>query len=897
MYCTKEVATRCFFNSARKCKKRFEKILMEPNSDERDPKEVGEQVPVETMEEPSKNVPGRSAASFSDPEDSSSDDSSSGSSDSSSDSDSDSGSDSDSDSSSGSDSASSSGDSNHELEYRPTKRKVAGADPSKKKRFRFLDVEADVGSSDEEDEEFIDDEAAMRESREGGRESRELELLRREAEQRRKTGGGNRLQSVIQRLEERAAKQGSQEQEQAGSESTAIVPHEVEEGYYEQEFDTAAAASAALFPTADDYKLFFVRMAEPGKERDAVIQLSHKAAEEIREAKDCQIRSIFSVDSLRGYIYIEAPNDTVAKNFLMGIRKVQWYNLVVVPQSEMAGVFRAAVEDATEKFKLLQPGEFVRIKRHALYKGDLARVIECYDRDVDLALVPRLDWFNNGPSFARPAQRLFDDKVVESLGAGEVERLRNPSTGEVRNNFRGDVYTDEGFLIKRFARTSLFTESDVRAKINELRFFQAAVAAKLSPKVDRSKKDDRSDAEDEPKAQDPLAIAIPTASVALKRSVFAIGDIVRVKAGDLKNLVAKVVLIDKQKSIVSLEPLREQARSAMPVVQVLEREVDKYFKISDHVVILTGNSAGDTGVVTAVEDSLYTILIDGEVRDVKVPGNSLQMTAEVSKGELQYGNYHLGQLVQFRAPIDSVGLVIKISKSGNFSILSVDGKKYSVTVADIEGCKSVRDAMTVSRHGDSIRKGSVVKFFGQSSLVKSGSVKDIYRNSVFVKENEKTQDGGFTVVNAKDVELVASATSAFGGMANYTGGGAPGSAAAVPAPAPSGGGYRRGARLEGKRVRIIKGPYKGQLAQVREDHDTRVQVSLEAKFRVVTIPKDCVRLEDEEGEPVVAPRVYESSGNINAPPAAAMGSLAQPPTGYVPPSSTPYTPAPPHMRH
>jgi hypothetical protein len=174
-----------------------------------------------------------------------------------------------------------------------------------------------------------------------------------------------------------------------------------------------------------------------------------------------------------------------------------------------------------------------------------------------------------------------------------------------------------------------------------------------------------------------------------------------------------------------------------------------------------------------------------------------------------------------------------------------------------------------------------------------------------VKLNGKVDDSGFSVFDSSQLELIGGSNrpeaTNFG---NFTGGGAPSGA---PTPTKSAAPQRRGgARLEGKRVRIIKGPFKGQLAQVREDHDTRVQVSLEAKFRVVTIPKDCVRLEDEEDEDDHNQQwnnwndkqddsgdKQNSYGSLSQPPPGAMGSLSQPPKGYVPPSATPYTPAPP----
>jgi transcription elongation factor SPT5 len=846
----------------------------------------------------SRVTPGSS--SVADSSDDSSSDSSSSDSDnresgSGSDSSSDSGSSSDSPSGSSFDSDSDSGsdedESEEEARPRPTKRKVGTTDASKKKRFKFLDVEADVGSSDEEDEDFIDDDAAAREAREGGRESRELELLRREAEQRRKAGSGNRLQSVIQRLEERAARQPTAGGE---GEEAAIVPVEEHGDFIDEgEFANAAAASMALFPTAEDFKLFFVRMAEPGKERDAVIQLSHKAAEELRDGKDCQIRSVFSIDSLRGYIYVEAPNDTVAKNFLMGIRKVQWYNLTVVPQSEMASVFKAAIEDSNEKFKQLQPGEFVRIKRHPVYKGDLARVVESYDRDVEVALVPRIDWFasrkDKSTNIPRSTQSLFDDRVIEGLGVGEVERLRNPSTGEVRNHYLNEIFSDDGFMIKRFSRQALLVGDDVKPRISELRWFPK----EAEKKTESPRKKAGEDSALVPVVATQSGTETLSTQVAKKTSSkFSIGDTVRVISGDMKNLVGKIVLIDKS-GVVSID-----GGPDLPAIQVLIREIQKDFKLSDHVEIMEGPSAGDTGIITAITGSVCVILIDEELRDVKVAINSLNLSSDISKGEVRLGGYVLGQLVHFSKPIDSIGLIVRISKSGNFSILGLDGKRYSVTLGDITASKTgSKETMTVSRHGDQINRGTVVKYFDEKSQIKTGTVKEIYRNTVFVRENEKVEDSGFSVIDSKNVEVVSTSTSrAPALMTNIAGGGQP--ATQTSDKPTSNVAYRRPgqSRLEGKRVRIIKGQYKGQLAQVREDHDTRVQVSLEAKFRVVTIPKDCVRLEDEDiPEPDM--NSGQPMGSLSQPPPGmTMGSLSQPPAGYVPPSSTPFTPAPPHLR-
>jgi transcription elongation factor len=54
--------------------------------------------------------------------------------------------------------------------------------------------------------------------------------------------------------------------------------------------------------------------------------------------------------------------------------------------------------------------------------------------------------------------------------------------------------------------------------------------------------------------------------------------------------------------------------------------------------------------------------------------------------------------------------------------------------------------------------------------------------------------------------------------------------------------------MTGAKVRIIKGTYKGYTGTIRDMQDTKVQVSLDAKFKVITIPKDQVRAVDAKDE-------------------------------------------------
>ncbi len=102
-----------------------------------------------------------------------------------------------------------------------------------------------------------------------------------------------------------------------------------------------------------DSKLFLVKLNESGKEREVCIQLAEKARHWVEMRKPCLVSCVFASEHLKGCIYVEAPNEGVVKDFVHGIRRVQWYSVKVVPVPEMISVFRAATEFAREKFEPL----------------------------------------------------------------------------------------------------------------------------------------------------------------------------------------------------------------------------------------------------------------------------------------------------------------------------------------------------------------------------------------------------------------------------------------------------------------------------------------------------------------------------------------------------------------
>ncbi|KAF4741042.1 Transcription elongation factor, partial [Perkinsus olseni] len=143
-------------------------------------------------------------------------------------------------------------------------------------------------------------------------------------------------------------------------------------------------------------------------------------------------------------------------------------------------------------------------------------------------------------------------------------------------------------------------------------------------------------------------------------AALSVGDSVVVNGGDMKNLRGKVVTIDTDRKRVNVDPGHGRAQ-----VTVAIKDLNKHFEMGDHVKILDGASAGDTGTVIKLSGSVATVLTDNEPREVKCQSSNLKLTAEVSKGIEKIGQYKVGDLVTLNVSGSSgVGVIVSIAASG-----------------------------------------------------------------------------------------------------------------------------------------------------------------------------------------------------------------------------------------
>ena len=340
-----------------------------------------------------------------------------------------------------------------------------------------------------------------------------------------------------------------------------------------------------------------------GRERDIVFSLMRKFIDTEFSPSPMDIYSAFYRDSLPGMIYIEARNERQVNQAVQGLVGVYpSRGFTLVPIDEMASLLKIKKIETN-----ITPGTWVRIKR-GKYAGDLAQVLDVTDNgeEVGLKFIPRIDLTpKEGDSLkrkkgsaqaasvvSRPPQHLFN---VE-----EVTRIHGPRSC-VRKKldefvFNGDTYK-AGFLEKDVKVHGIITEN-VNPTLDEITSFQSG----------------NLDGEDAITRASNLDLSIiANAAKKAATAVLQPGDHVEVFEGEQTGLEGIVESI--RDDIVLLRP--RAADIADQRIEVPASIVRKRFKPGDHVKVMTGRNADETGLVVAVNGDVVSIWSDVANQEVQ----------------------------------------------------------------------------------------------------------------------------------------------------------------------------------------------------------------------------------------------------------------------------------------
>jgi transcription elongation factor SPT5 len=357
-----------------------------------------------------------------------------------------------------------------------------------------------------------------------------------------------------------------------------------------------------LMPSVEDPSLWQVRV-KPGREKDIVYSLMRKAIDVEFTARPLTITTAFQRDSLSGMIYVEARSAKQVSEACQGLVGVYLAKIVLVPIQEMASLLQIKKQDVT-----VIPGTWVRIKR-GKYQGDLAQVVDVTENgeDVGLKFVPRIDLtpkdeagqdagfgkkrkkVSTAAGTLRPPQRLFNyEEVVKIHGRNAVIKRNAVYV------YQQDTYKN-GFIEKDF-KLSALSMDDVNPTLDEItQFTRGQDGMEGENMVDLSV----------------IAEASRKAAVAVLQP----GDHVEVFEGEQAGVQGTVEEITGDVVTISAIGVDIEGQT----IDLPARSVRKRFKAGDHVKVMTGKNADETGLVLAVADNIVTFLSDMSLQEVGVP--------------------------------------------------------------------------------------------------------------------------------------------------------------------------------------------------------------------------------------------------------------------------------------
>ncbi|CAH3030076.1 unnamed protein product [Porites evermanni] len=610
------------------------------------------------------------------------------------------------------------------------------------------------------------------------------------------------------------------------------------EAYYKQKFAESSERyrddyelrpeiqQQSLLPGVKDPNLWTVKC-KIGEEKATVIGLMRKAIAQQFTDEPLQIKSAVAVEGLKGYIYIEAYKQTHVKQAIEGfgtLRLGKWSQMMV-PIREMTDVMKVVKEVVSVK-----PRQWVRLKR-GIYKDDLAQVdfVNTARNQVTLKMIPRIDYsrsrglaksaedsLEKRKRKRKPPQKLFDADAIRAIG-GEIGQ-----DGDFMI-FEGSRYRG-GFMYKTLAMSAIVVEG-IKPTLLELQKFETA--------------------------PEDVELEVPVKSLKEgldeERHNFATGDVVEVAEGDLANLKGTVLSIDGNK--ITIMPKHEDLKDPL---EFMANELQKHFKMGDHVKVIGGRYEGDTGLIVRVEDNMVVLFADLTMHELKVLPKDLQLCTERSSGVDSMGQHQWGDMVQLDP--QTVGVIIRLDRD-MFSVLNQHGKVIQVKHQAVGRRRENKNAVALDSEQNSVQVRDIVKVIEGPHAGLQGEIKHLYRSFAFLSSKMVIENGGMLVCKTKQLVLAGggkaiSNTLGISGFAPASpritsparegaGGGAGGRGA------PRGGmgrgrGRGRGGRdmsLISQTVRISQGPYKGYVGIVKDATETTARVELHSSCKTISVDR------------------------------------------------------------
>ncbi|ODV85119.1 hypothetical protein CANARDRAFT_199008 [[Candida] arabinofermentans NRRL YB-2248] len=688
---------------------------------------------------------------------------------------------------------------------------------SRKKRRgnQFLDVEAEVDDDDEDDE---DDE--------------EAEILQREfladdhAHEDEPGTASDRLHRKLDRSREKLDEQDAQDL------ADQFKARYGRSGSSRFMGSTSNVSQRLLLPSVDDPLIWGVRVRN-GKEKDIVKQLYSR----MLSKKGTDVFSIFQRDSFTGYVYVEARRMDAVNRITEGIPGIYNQNKILVPIEEYPDLLRPGKSDEVQ----LQPGAYVRV-RTGKYKGDLGIIDNLAENDLEVRvkLVPRLDYGRSstqqvfdsstdgetkkrGPVFNskfRPPQRLFSEIEASQY---DPEHLSTSKRDRGYFIYRNEEYID-GFIYKDI-KIQQIDSKNIKPTLYELTLFNSGSGSE---------------------GIDLQSIASSLKDSAEKGIVFQPDDRVEIVSGEQAKMKGKVMSAPEASIARIVLEGNNDADVDGSIVEIPTSTLRKIFLPGDHVTVIYGVHAEESGLIVKIEDNQVTLVSDLTKKDITVFPNYLMKSTDSSTTSSQIGRFELHQLVQLNS--QAVGLIIKAEKEV-FTVLSTDGRVLQVEPKSIQSALNMNKMTekTTDKNGLEIKVGDVVK--ETTSERREGNILHIYRSYLFLKSKVVAENTGIFVVSSTNVQTVSNKGSI---LSTFK---APdlnkmNPDRLMPPPSAPLAAAKFGGRdmTLSQHVSVRKGPYKGKKGIIKDANGEVARVEMHNPAKIIPINKSDLLFESRPGQ-------------------------------------------------
>ena len=601
-------------------------------------------------------------------------------------------------------------------------------------------------------------------------------------------------------------------------------------------------------PSGKDPHIWRLRCKQ-GEEIQAVRSIMCKQQALKESGKTIGINSCFSTSS-KGYIYIEAVAEPLARQAIQNLRSVWGGTMTLVGVQS-----RTSLLSFTSTKKPLKEGQWCRLRRGPL-KGDLAKVLRVIEGG-DMALiqaVPRPDYYGMGKqSGTRPAQALFN--IEEARKANyELERRRLPHTGEFLDCHKNDFYK-KGFLVKEVTVNAWLNSNKVQPRLEELQLFRNTDDGPEEDDVDADDNSDEEDDEGNPKEKRSninkisssksvtttvggmmrdLADVVATDTnidETLETSMpYVVGDLVQVVEGELTNLVGRVTSISDRTNLIDIQPI--QLNSNLPVQRMGVTSLVKYIQPGAHVKVKEGPNMGQTGRVVSVMlasdgSRVAAILTDNVNSEIRCNVDHLVQTSEVANTLSNLQGYEVYDLVVIS--LNEAAVVTSVGPE-YLTVINHQGEIKRVLPQELKGKRNVQSerASTFDAAHSSITVGDTVNVTEGAHGKQSGTVRHMWKSILYLHNKNYLKNAGMFVCRSRQCLLAGSKSkSLMSGLGNANN--------VRQQPQPSIGRRSMATEHVGKMVRIRKGSYKALLGCIYEADDTHYGLELLAQNKKIRI--------------------------------------------------------------